>query len=54
MAPLDTTHAVRKNIGAIRFVPPHYVATLFAELPQVTEHETRSKKSHTTQLKDNA
>jgi hypothetical protein len=32
IAPLDAAHAMRKNVGTIRFIPPHYVAVLLSEL----------------------
>jgi hypothetical protein len=33
IAPFDTAHAMRKNVGMIRFIPPHYVAVLLCKSP---------------------
>jgi len=35
IALLDVTHAMRKNLGQIRFIPPRYVAVLLSELSQI-------------------
>jgi len=39
IAPLNSSHTVRKNIGTIGLIPSHYIAVLLSKLPQIRGDE---------------